>query len=361
MKQKVAGESTRRGRESVELVAKLRAQILSGKLIPGTFLPTVRVLSEQQNVAHGTAFKALKSLEVEGLIEAYPRLGYCVSEHSRRPSAVATIAYMMDQQNLLISWNVIYRHLLEMLEYNTNETQIRLIKLLMNPGQEDLVESQLSSTKLDGIVLDSLNRRLLGYARERSIPAVVVDDWAEDLWVDSVVQGNFEGGELASRYLVEQGCQRIAWLGSMENHHARFRYGGAHTGIACAGKSFSHTLNGELSEAAIREGAKKLFAGPDRPDGIIAFWYFSAVYQAGLEVGLQPGRDYKMVCWCPEEVLDTHYCAQFAGHPVPPAVCWSIRCMAETALSRLEARRKHPGLPHSSSRVPVKLSFPKPR
>ena len=77
------------GRESAGLLAELRARIRSGKLPPGTFLPTVRKLSAAQGVAHGTAWRALKALEAEGLVEARPRRGYRVPTARSRALSVS--------------------------------------------------------------------------------------------------------------------------------------------------------------------------------------------------------------------------------------------------------------------------------
>ena len=96
------------GRESSGLLGALRSRIRSGELAPGAFLPTVRKLSKSGGVAHGTAWRALKTLEAEGLVEARPRRGYLVVAAGERGGAGGTLAYVMDQRNVYAgSWDLL--------------------------------------------------------------------------------------------------------------------------------------------------------------------------------------------------------------------------------------------------------------
>jgi GntR family transcriptional regulator len=63
---------------------ELRARIASGKLPPGSRLPSGRELAEQSGVALATAQSALRRLRDEGLAVASPR-GYTVT--STEPDA----------------------------------------------------------------------------------------------------------------------------------------------------------------------------------------------------------------------------------------------------------------------------------
>lgn len=56
-----------------QVAATLRADILSGRLIPGEKLPGQRELSEKHGVAPNTVAQALQLLEREGLVETAPR------------------------------------------------------------------------------------------------------------------------------------------------------------------------------------------------------------------------------------------------------------------------------------------------
>jgi DNA-binding LacI/PurR family transcriptional regulator len=346
------------GRDSSDLLSALRAQIVSGKLAAGTFLPTVRNLSGKRGVAHGTAWRALKALESEGLVEARPRRGYRVLPTEARRSGGGTLAYVMDQGNVTAgSWDLLYMRLLEELELCAARGGARVLKLIMNAGEEELVVGQLGSAQLCGLVIDGLTTPLLQWALAGGVPAVVVDDWAQDLGCDAVVQDDFAGGELAARHLLAQGCRRIAWLGQISSHHGRSRFGGASTTLAAAGRGFALAENCSISEEAFAAAAGRIFSGPELPDGVIAFWRPSwrPLARSARAAGLKLGRDLHAVCWGPEEILDERYASTFEDAPAPPAVTWSIRSMAELALERLAERRRNPGLPVSSTRLPVRL------
>ncbi|MHC4916994.1 MAG: GntR family transcriptional regulator [Planctomycetota bacterium] len=345
------------GRESSGLLSSLRTRIRSGELAPGDFLPTVRRLSREAGVAHGTAWRALKALEAEGLVEARPRRGYRVITKRAITSASGTVAYVIDQHNILVSWDLLYRELLAKLENCAAIGEIKLLKLIMNAGEEDLVVERLESSQLDGIVLDSMNDKLLRWAASSGLPAVVVDDWRPGLGFDSVIQGNYEGGGLAAGHLLENGCERIAWLGHLGNHHGRARYGGVRAAVSAAGAELCRDVSCGLSPEETTRAARRILSGPNRPDGIVALWHpaAAAAVRVARSMRLKIGRDLRVVGWCCAEIYEEGYLPLFEDGPVPPAVTWSVKSMAEMALARIDQRRRASDLPPSCTMLPVEL------
>ena len=63
-----------------EVAEMLRHQILSGSLVSGTRLPTLRKLTEQLGVARMTVVQAMNTLEEEGLIEKHSGRGTFVRD-----------------------------------------------------------------------------------------------------------------------------------------------------------------------------------------------------------------------------------------------------------------------------------------
>lgn len=345
------------GRDTQGLLASMRARILSGKLAAGTFLPTVRELSRQQGVAHGTAWRALKALESEGLVEARSRRGYRVLAPEDRESPAGTVAYVMDQRNISAgSWERIYSQLLEKLESCATRGGSRLLKLIMNPGQEELVAEQLAASKVRGLVVDGLSDPLLDWARSSGVPAVVVDDWRAGLAADCVVQDGFAGGMLAAKQLITAGCRRIAWFGrTLNNYHGKSRFGGASAELSGAGLSFAQQLClpiDSASRAELARNAAQLVA--DRSvDGILALWgpMLQAVLEAAPRAGREIGRDLHVVGWSVRELLAVE-AGPAAAHPFS-MVSWSAADMARVALSRLSARLADPTLPASCTTISV--------
>ncbi len=209
------------------------------------------------------------------------------------------------------------------------------------------------------MILDSHDQALIAAVREAQLPMVMADAWVEGCGIDSILQDGHQAGVLAARYLAAQGCKRMGWFGTIS--HYRDRFGGAVVGIASEGCDLVPELlvatEGDMEEAAKVKAARDLLSRPDRPDGIISLWRDKAmaVKQAGDELGLELGRDYHLVGWCPEELYETHWRAQFDGEKPAPAICWSIRTMAEIALSRLAERRANPELPPLRVCVPTWL------
>lgn len=69
-----------------QIVDQIRSLILSGRLEPGTLLPSVRVLAAELAVSVITTRRAYQELEREGVIVTRPGLGSLVAD--RRPEAL---------------------------------------------------------------------------------------------------------------------------------------------------------------------------------------------------------------------------------------------------------------------------------
>jgi DNA-binding GntR family transcriptional regulator len=62
------------------IAAAIRDQISSGQLRPGEPIPSITVLSRDHGTSRGTASKASRLLEREGLLHRVPGLGYYVND-----------------------------------------------------------------------------------------------------------------------------------------------------------------------------------------------------------------------------------------------------------------------------------------
>jgi GntR family transcriptional regulator len=67
-------------RQYIRLAAYLREQIASGRLAPGSPVPSITVLCREHATSRRTAGKAMQVLEQEGLVFRVPGLGYFVRE-----------------------------------------------------------------------------------------------------------------------------------------------------------------------------------------------------------------------------------------------------------------------------------------
>jgi DNA-binding transcriptional regulator YhcF (GntR family) len=62
-----------------QLAELLAADIRTGRLAPGTRLPSIRTITAQHGLSASTAFKAYYRLEEKGLVRAQSRSGYYVT------------------------------------------------------------------------------------------------------------------------------------------------------------------------------------------------------------------------------------------------------------------------------------------
>ena len=101
-------------------------------------------------------------------------------------------------------------HILRTLHY-----QVLILNSNEDPAQELEVVETAISRKVDGIVLcpSMVNREPLNILKKHSVPCVLVGRGFELLQEDTVVWDNEQGGYLATKHLISQGCTRILHIG----------------------------------------------------------------------------------------------------------------------------------------------------
>ena len=360
MKRKISNraELPRLGRRSAELADIVRRSITRGEVSEGGFLSSEREFAAVHGVNKKTVRRALKALENEGLVEAVDRHGYRVAVGVDDRDRGCPIAYIPAEQSDVSKWSLPASLLVPALQEAANRRGLSLLAVGARDRTSKAILAEIRRMRVSGIVIDSDEPELLQEVRDSGITTVMVDQWVEDGFCDSVMQNAQMGGMQAVRYLVGQGCRRIAWLGSSEpSIHRVDRYSGFVSGMIAAGLPIrpEDILGCEADEAV--SVARQLLSRKDRPDGIVTSWQHAtkAVVDAARVLSLKPGKDLHAVGWCPEEAFSTFYRNQFAGGPVPPAVTWSAQVMAEVAMARLAERRKNPQYPPMRLLIPTKL------
>jgi DNA-binding LacI/PurR family transcriptional regulator len=336
----------------------LREAIVGGQYLAGEFLPSVRALMASSGSASMTVRRALKLLESEGLAQAEKK-GYRVLAGATDPERGCPLAYVICREQNPEQWSFFIKAIFDAFHEATARRGWSLLAQgTVGLTHEQIVEG-LRGGRVCGVIMDSHDESLIAAVREAQLPMVMADAWVEGSGIDSILQDGHQAGVLAARYLAGQGCKRLGWFGTVS--HYRDRFGGAVVGIASEGYEIVPELlvatEDRMEEAAKVNAAKALLSRPDRPDGIISLWRDKAmaVKRAGDELGLKQGRDYHLVGWCPEELYEQQWRAHFGDEKVAPAICWSIRTMAEIALSRLAERRANPELPPLRVCVPTWL------
>lgn len=75
----------------------IKEDILSGRLAPGEYLPSIRALARELNVSVITTIKAYKTLQEEGVIMAVCGKGFYVNEQNRARLREQNIGKMQDE------------------------------------------------------------------------------------------------------------------------------------------------------------------------------------------------------------------------------------------------------------------------
>jgi DNA-binding LacI/PurR family transcriptional regulator len=351
-------QSKRNRRGTEKFLEVLRSQIRSGSIQSGTYLPTVRQLSAEHAISCKTIHRAMQVLVGEGLVTAEPRQGYRVKQGAGSPEYGCPLAYVPDDLGN-VTFDAPFRsHLMIMLR----EAASHRGWSMLTAGTEKVTGPQLvegmKTQNSFGAVLNTIDPTILDEVERWGAPAVVVNEFAARDRIDSVVQDGQQGGQLAVEYLLARGCRNIVWLGPLvDDVHSHDRLGGAVSTLVHAGRPVSSKTVVSCPNQEQEKIVRALLARKDRPDGIVALWRGPAVTLAAVarEKGIELGRDLHAVGWCPEEIYNSSYLPSFSGGAVPPAIVWSVKAMAEIALSRLAERRRSPEVTALRVKVPVTL------
>ncbi|HOX04857.1 MAG TPA: substrate-binding domain-containing protein [Planctomycetota bacterium] len=346
------------GRAGADLFAKISAEIASGAVPGGGYLPTIRAIAAKHLVGTKTVWRTLKAMEAQGLIAAKPRRGFRVLAKANDPERGCPIAYIGERDEAASLWDAFQRPLVGCLQDAAAERGWSL--LAVKPGgltAGELVE-RLRAVRAFGAIIDSTRPETVETVKSAGIPCVLVDTWIDGAGLDAVVQNGYLGGLLAAKHLLGLGCRRIAWFGmSGDDFHPLDRLGGALAGLAAANPSVSPELRFAPRGGDLEAEARRMLSGAKRPEAVIALWqgYTFAVKRAADGLGLKLGRDLELVGWCAEEMYDGFYRQSLGSGPLPATVTWSLETMAATAVSRLAERREAPGLPPLWLKIPVQL------
>jgi DNA-binding LacI/PurR family transcriptional regulator len=344
------------GRVSGQLARQLRDHVHSGKVMSGDYLPTVRELCAEHGMSIETVQRAVHALEAEGLVAAEPGRGFRVLARANDPLRGCPLAYLSEVSAGGEAMTEFRSRLLGHLRDAAGARGWSLLAVQVGSQSPASVAEQLKKQRAFAAAVDSDSAELLSALRDAGIPVLMLDAWVDGADHDAILQDGQGGGVLAVRHLVELGCRRLAWFGSVDgNAHTLDRLGGALSALCVEGLAFDAQVATDRSNDVDR--ARELLSRRDRPEAILALWQSDALAlaRAAADLKLEVGKDFRMVGWCPEELFDAQYAPGFGAGAVPPTITWSIRTMAETAVARLAERRENPTLAPLRVKVPVRL------
>jgi DNA-binding LacI/PurR family transcriptional regulator len=262
--------------------------------------PTIRTVAARAGVSKSLVSLVLQNSphvsegKRQAVLKAVAELGY-------RPDPVArslaerrtrTVGVVID--DLSNPW---YVALLDGLRPVLHEHGLRPL-LADGRAEPDAVQA-LVDLRVDGLVLVgtvSASAADQVDALGHQIPTVVAGTREPRLTaVDLVANDDFQGGELATKHLLELGHRRIAHIVG-EGEVGRLRRAGYEAAIAQAGLA-PRCVEGDWTEAVGHRLAGALLAAPDRPTAIFAANDLSAVgvLAAADEMGLRIPGDLSVV------------------------------------------------------------------
>ena len=356
-------KTSAKGRVAGALSDCLRRELTSGKVAPGSYVAPIRELAGRYSVAVMTVQRALRALESEGLLAAEPGKGYRVQALVNDPLRDCPLAYVLSGEIAGGQEGVFYMRLNAEIEGAARARGLKMVGLVA--GQADAAEvfSRLEETRAWGLIVDSMDEAILERAERSGLPVVAVDIWDPGWRFDAVTQDNVAGGEQAATWLAGMGHTNIGWFGPLNRTRiGKERHAGAVLGLTSCGLKLGACLDVDIDDPELPGKARELLSGANRPTAVLALWMTTAVAvrDAARDLGLAPGRDLDIVSWCAREIRERAYAQALGGDAAPPAVTWSIRTMAETAISRLLERRANRGLAPIRMTVPVSLQVAKP-
>ncbi|HYZ62493.1 MAG TPA: substrate-binding domain-containing protein, partial [Acetobacteraceae bacterium] len=131
------------------------------------------------------------------------------------------------------------------------------------------------------------------------VPVLLLNRRTENEAVSSVTGQNMSGARIIGSFLIAGGHTRFAYVAGLEDSStSQEREQGFRRALAEAGTGLACRVVGHYDFAASREAARRLFAGPGRPDAVFCandHTAFAVMQTASSEFGLQAGRDVSIV------------------------------------------------------------------
>lgn len=315
----------------------IRRQIADGTLPSGAMLASRRDLAKQYGVASVTIARAVSSLISAGFLRADHGRGTFVSSEMLREASIDVVpdgVFGDSATPKLPRKPAVFGLVYDGGQCNSKDNLIGYVTInivlafekaitsaghmcrwpsFVEPGQpyHGVVElaSKYASEGVDGIVV--IDRRLtatdIDYLNSLPMPVVAVTETERRMIVPQVFEDNRDAGLVATRRLIERGCDNIVFFSSATLNWVEDRLAGARDAVAgqdpnrCRLTDWVSPRPGlspdepwyEVASAIARERLASGF----RPNGVIAANDQMAIgfLRVAAEFGMIVGRDYALI------------------------------------------------------------------
>lgn len=228
-----------------QLHAILLDQIRNGQLAPGQKVPSERALSEMYGVSRTTAKTAVLRLLKDGLVVRATGKGTFVSAEAvsdrLRGPRTGNIGFVLNKRRehrVPLVEDAVYLSLSQSIQTEVADRGLHVMVAMVDEHDVSEVNSFKSLVeKVDGLIIaEPRNQDLADLARARRRPVVLATPSEHHPPMDSVDIDNEQAGYEATRYLLEAGHRRIAYVKGPESIVAtELRLEGYRRALAAAG------------------------------------------------------------------------------------------------------------------------------
>ncbi len=234
------------------LVQRIRTDVQAEKLRPGVLIGTEHGLVRQTGLSRTSIRKAIDCLVEEGLVERRAGKGVFV----RRPQSTMQTVQVIVGNLRWEPWAYFTQG--AKAAAGRRATSVQVCDAHGSVDQDLDMLRELPRRGVDGAIIVSLHHlrfaELLFELKSQGFPFVLADERLRYVDVPSVMADNHGGGYAVGKALVEQGHQRIAFVGDLAAQTVEQRLAGLRDAVNDAGLAFDRKLVIDLQEGDNRLG-----------------------------------------------------------------------------------------------------------
>ena len=188
-------------------------------------------MCEKFSISRQTARQAISVLEKEGLILKKQGSGTYVSQIFSEAKTISKNIGLVTTNLDDYIFPAIISGVEKVLSSNGYNTTLRLTRNRINNEREQLLS--LLKSDIDGLIVEGTksalpnpNLDIYRQFADRGIPVVFINNYYSSLNCNFVVVHDEKGGRLATRYLIEQGHQKITGIFKYDDIQGNLRYKG---------------------------------------------------------------------------------------------------------------------------------------
>jgi GntR family transcriptional regulator of arabinose operon len=211
------------------IINTIQEWIQKGKFQSNDKLPSETQLMEEFSTSRITVIRALKEMELKGIIYRLKGKGSFVAEEKPRyPSEGRVISLVLPHKVDFFSGGQQYAHQI----YSSCQERGYLCSLHysdQSTRKERQILEEIEGHNVAGAIIYPISNRnaaILSRMSIKGFPMVLLDRKLEELSIPVVTSDNFQGALKAVTYLAERGHKRIGFIGAKDSDVVSERYRG---------------------------------------------------------------------------------------------------------------------------------------